>query len=65
MLAGNESKAPPAERGAATASGNTPAKESAAPTLGRMQPPAESKLLAPKSEEDILEIPSFLRRQAN
>ncbi|MBM3489671.1 MAG: cell division protein FtsZ [Alphaproteobacteria bacterium] len=64
MLSGGDNKAPAAA--AAVAVGDLgPAKETAAPTLGRAQPPVDGKLLAPKPEEDILDIPSFLRRQAN
>ncbi|MFM7347414.1 MAG: cell division protein FtsZ, partial [Tagaea sp.] len=39
-----------------------PAPQTAQPRLGGLDP---SDRLAPKAEDDLLEIPAFLRRQAN
>jgi cell division protein FtsZ len=40
----------------------TPAPQAVQPRLGGLDP---SDRLAPKAEDDLLEIPAFLRRQAN
>ena len=70
ILSGNTEARPvtaPEAKVPAAASGSAAVREPISPMLGRPQPSAspEAKLLFPKTEEDVLEIPSFLRRQAN
>jgi cell division protein FtsZ len=47
----------------APAAAPAPAPSQAAASLGKMGP--DDRLTPPRSEEDLLEIPAFLRRQAN
>jgi cell division protein FtsZ len=45
---------------------DTPApRPTAAPTAPRLAPLDPAERLAPSKEEDLLDIPAFLRRQAN